>query len=75
MKKFEVGKAYMVNGGGIITVTKRTACFISYTGDRTGRSRVYAWGDNGIFGMGEHINVPIPNTRNCFTICAASHET
>lgn len=72
MKKFEVGKVYRINNGDMIRIIKRTACFISYTGDRTGRSKVYSCGDSGLFGMGE--NVWIPVAKNLAVICMAANE-
>ena len=55
MKRFEVGKTYQVNGGGTITITKRTRCFITFTGSFSGRMMPYAMFENGLFGLGEHI--------------------
>lgn len=72
MKKFEVGKVYRVNNGDMIKITKRTACYISYTRDRTGRSKVYSCGHSGLFGMGE--NVWIPVAKNHAVICSAANE-
>ena len=72
MKKFEVGKVYRVNNGDMIRVIKRTACYISYTGDRTGRSKVYSCGDSGLFGMGENIWIPV--IKNLAVICMAANE-
>lgn len=58
--RFEVGQTYTVTGGKQITVTKRTAKYISYTGDFTGRSMV----DNpGMFGISESAWVGTGNFR------------
>ena len=40
MKSFEVGKTYRVNMGGRITVTKRTAQYVTFTGNYEGRKKV-----------------------------------
>ena len=72
MKKFEVGKVYRVNNGDMIRVTKRTACYIFYTGDRTGKSRIHACFDSGLFGMGENIWLPLE--KNISVICMAAKE-
>lgn len=40
MKTFEVGRTYKVNMGGHITVTKRTAQYITFAGNYTGRKKV-----------------------------------
>lgn len=55
MKKFETGKSYHVNGGGLITVTKRTDCYITFAGSFTGRRKIIS--DN-LFGLGENILIP-----------------
>jgi len=60
MKQFEVGKSYKVQGydnNETITVIKRTPCYITFTGDYSGRQKICKYGDNGLFGMGECILV------------------
>lgn len=72
MKRFEVGKTYQVNGGGTITITKRTRCFITFTGSFSGRMMPYAYADKGLFGLGEHIWI----RKNSYmkVPCFAGHE-
>lgn len=55
MKTFEEGKRYEVAGGGEILIEKRTHCFITFSGDFTGRKKVALFGDKGLFGLGENI--------------------
>lgn len=64
MKRFEVGTSYNVSGGGIITITKRTARYITYTGDFSGRRLI----DNGdLFSLGEYVLIPVDGLqRFCF---------
>ena len=40
MKRFEAGYSYYTAGGKVITVTKRTEHYITFTGDYTGRKKV-----------------------------------
>ncbi len=40
MKRFEAGVSYYTAGGKVITVTKRTEHYITFTGDYTGRKKV-----------------------------------
>lgn len=70
MKQFEEGKTYKVNGPGSITVTKKTAHFITYTGDHTGRKKIYALN---LFGLGENILIPSECKSYCY-FCYAAHE-
>lgn len=55
MKRFEAGKRYAVNGGGTITVTRRTEHFITFEGDFAGKRKIIA--DN-LFNLGENILIP-----------------
>ena len=60
MQQFEEGKTYNVNGGGKITVTRRTSQFVFFTGttrdgETRGRKKIYP--DN-LFGLGENILIP-----------------
>ena len=54
MEKFIVGKSYKVNSRDhkVITITKRTKCYIEFTGDYCGKKMI---NDFNLFGMGEHI--------------------
>jgi len=65
MKSFETGHAYHVNGGGTVTVTRRTARTVTLDG--IGRKHIIAYGDAGLFGLGEVIWI---NGR----LRAAAHE-
>ena len=72
IKAFESGRTYRVNDTDrtLVTVTKRTACYVTITGDYSGRYRVYATGENGLFGLGENILIGCGQFK-CF--CFASH--
>ena len=70
MRKFEEGKTYEVNGGGSITVTKRTAKYIEFTGDFTGRRKVI---EDNLFGLGENILIP-SDYKVMKYFCFAGHE-
>lgn len=59
MKRFEAGSAYKVNGGGTITVTRRTDHFITFEGDFAGKRRIIK---DDLFGLGENILIPTPHT-------------
>ena len=74
MKQFEVGKAYKVNGPGTVTVIKRTANYITFDGDYSGRRQIVAYGDKGFFGLGECIMVPYPYTAGRKLFVFAGHE-
>lgn len=64
MIQFKVGKTYRINGGGEITVTKRTAKFLVFTGDFEGRKMIEP---NNYFGLGENIWIGSGNLkRPCF---------
>lgn len=70
MKSFEVGKSYNVNMGGYITVTSRTAQYITSTGSYVGRRKVFC----DLFNS-EHIMVGrIPKT-SLRGMCFALHGT
>lgn len=43
MKRFRTGESYRVNGGGTITITKRTSQYVAYTGDYSGKKKIYAY--------------------------------
>ena len=61
MKKFEVGKSYGVNDGrgGVVTVVKRTKCYVTLSGGiYSGRYAIRQYGNNGFFGLGEHVITP-----------------
>ena len=58
MERFEEGKTYRVNGGGKITITKRTKYFITFKGDFEGKKKIHDFGDKGLFGLGENILIP-----------------
>ena len=62
MRMFEVGKTYRVNGGGVVTVTKRTEKYVDLIGRFNGRRMIY---DSNMFNLGELIMLPsgIPHTR------------
>ena len=68
MKSFEVGKTYLVNGGGAIRVIKRTSCYITFDGDFCGKRKICR--DN-LFGLGEHILIP---GKHIEYFCFAEHE-
>lgn len=70
MQRFEENKKYRVNGGGEITVNRRTANYIEYTGDFTGKRKIIT--DN-LFGLGENILIPsgFPAVKY---FCFAGHE-
>lgn len=70
MKKFETGKTYMVNGGGFITVTKRTEHFITFCGSYAGRRKIIA---ADMFGLGENILIPT-EYAGFKRFCFAGHE-
>ena len=69
MKRFEVGKAYSVQGGGLVTVTGRTKAFVTFSGDFSGRKKVYP---AGLLGLGEHLVIVRPD--GCKVFCFADHE-
>lgn len=69
MKRFEVGKNYSVQGGGLVTVTKRTKNFVTFSGDFTRKKKVYP---AGLVGLGEHIVITRPDGWK--VLCFADHE-
>ena len=71
MKQFEIGKRYQVNGGGIITVVKRTGKYIVFTGDYSGKRSISS--DN-LFNLGENIMIPSDYPGMKY-FCFAGHET
>ena len=60
MFRFQEGKTYLINGGGRVTITKRTAHYVVIDGTNrsgmhvTGRKKIY---EDNLFGLGEHINI------------------
>ena len=70
MKQFEIGKRYQVNGGGTITVLKRTAKYIVFTGDYSGKRSISS--DN-LFNLGENILIPSDYSGMKY-FCFAGHE-
>lgn len=72
MKRFELGKTYSVQGGGLVTVTGMTKAFVTFSGDFSGRKKVYAAFDNGLLGLGEHLVITRPD--GCKVLCFADHE-
>ena len=81
MKAFEVGKRYGVAGGGSITITKRTKCFVTFEGDFSGRKSFFAFGDKGLFGLGEAmwLTKTVPGkyegtTYKMQVLCTAGYE-
>ena len=67
--RFEVGKTYDVNGGGTVTVTRRTRCYVTVSGPFAGR---YYVGDVKYesFLVTENLlndhGTPYKSTRPCF---------
>ena len=70
MKQFEIGKRYEVNGGGTITVLKRTAKYIVFDGDYSGKRSISS--DN-LFNLGENILIPSDYPGMKY-FCFAGHE-
>ena len=58
MKQFEAGAEYRVNGGRAVKVEKRTRCYVTLTGDYSGRLKIMCFAENGLFGLGENIWIP-----------------
>lgn len=69
MKQFETGKTYSVQGGGLVTVTGRTKNFVTFSGDFTGKKKVYP---AGLLGLGEHLVIVRPD--GCKVLCFADRE-
>ena len=55
MKLFEVGKEYKVNGPGSIRIVKRSAHYVTFEGEFSGRKQTVQFGDSGFFGLGESL--------------------
>ena len=70
MEKFQEGKKYRVNGGGVIKIIRRTRNFITFCGDFSGRRRIC---EDNLFGLGENILIPsdFPAVKY---FCFAGHE-
>lgn len=77
IKTFETGKEYFVNGGGNITVIKRTKNYITVSGstkhDTIENKRFYIYGSN-MFGLGENIIIPYSKYKAVVYFCFAGHE-
>lgn len=71
MKKFEEGKWYKVASGGLIHVEKRTPQYITFTGNYSGRKKVYNVDTFGICGLGENIWIDKAYGK---VLCAAGYE-
>lgn len=69
MKQFTEGKSYAVNGGGTITVTKRTRYYVTFTGDFQGKREII---DDDLMGLGECIL--LPKCGRIQTFCFAGRE-
>lgn len=76
MKAFEEGKRYGVAGGGEILIEKRTPCFITFSGDFTGKKKVATFGDRVLFGLGENIWIKkdAGNGYMMDVLCCAGYE-
>lgn len=72
MKEFKEGKKYTVNDTekSIITIVKRTKCYVTIDGAYNGRFKV---GKYNLFGMGENILLPT-NYKNLNFFCFAAKE-
>lgn len=68
MKKFEIGKTYRSAGGYYVTVVKRSAHYVTLTGDFTGRKMIAEFNDS------ERVIVPDWNWRNGAHYCSANNE-
>ena len=77
IKAFETGKTYYVNGGGCVTVIKRTKNYITVSGstkhDTIENKRFYIYGSN-MFGLGENIIIPYSKYKAVVYFCFAGHE-
>ena len=76
MKQFEVGKTYRLHGftvKRVVTVVKRTKCYVTVTGDYSGRLIVR---NDRFFGDFEFLWVPIPvcATHTMQILCFADNE-
>lgn len=76
MQRFEEGKTYYVNGGGKITVMRRTEHFLSFAGTvrhgekAKGRKKIYA---ENLFGLGECIMLQSEKYPAMQYFCFAGH--
>lgn len=75
MKAFETGKTYRLHGVTVkrsITIVKRSKCFVTVTGDYSGRLAVRS----GCFGPFEFLFVPVAIGDGCGTkiLCFADNE-
>ena len=77
IKTFETGKEYFVNGGGTITVNKRTKNYIIVSGctkhDTFKNKRFFIYKSN-MFNLGENIIIPFSEYKALVYFCFAGHE-
>lgn len=77
MKVFETGKEYFINGGGSITVIKRTKNYITISGktkhDTFKNKRFYIY-DCNLFNLGENILIPSSEYKALKYYCFAEHK-
>lgn len=77
IKTFETGKTYFVNGGGNITVNKRTRNYIIVSGktkhDTIENKRFFIYKSN-MFNLGENILIPFSGYKALVYFCFAGHE-
>lgn len=77
MKTFKIGKTYYVNGGGNITVNKRTKNYIIVSGctkhDTFKNKRFFIYKSN-MFNLGENILIPFSGYKALVYFCFAGHE-
>ena len=77
IKTFETEKTYLINGGGEITVLKRTKHYITVSGntkhDTFKNKRFYVYRDNW-FNLGENIIIPYSAYKAVVYFCFAGHE-
>lgn len=78
IKAFETGKEYFVNGGGAITVNKRTNCYLWISGKYLNRfsleNKKLLIDKTNLFGLGESVIFPNINCRQLVYFCFAGHE-
>lgn len=72
MEVFETGKRYIINGGGEITVLKRTRCYVTYQHGNVVRRVIID--KAGWFGLGELIWIAAENTTQLARPCFADSE-
>lgn len=70
MKEFQTGKSYLVNDieNNVITVIKKTDCYITISGSYSGKYRIYK---SDILKLGNHIKIQIGNIK---AFCFAGKE-